>query len=566
MSEKKEVSRRSYIKYGAAAVVVVAAGAGGAYYYSTLPPPTPPPPTTTAAVTTTAMPPPTSAVATTMASSSVSGLHPATGPFYLGGNAYLQPFTDFDFKGTSITGVVDSGLNYIPFVDPDEGYPNSVTSGPHFGQNQVPKFQDATGITVTMDAVDAGDTYSLYMTDLVSGTGKWNIIVYFSTYNGDIMGGGYTYPIDDLVAKYNVDTSLMPPFIKQLYCSYAGHLMALPYDGDFHAYYYRKDIFSNPDIMSKFKAKYGYDLAPAQTWKQYNDIGEFFTGWDWAGDGKPHYGLVEDIKDLGHEQWMQRFASWQGVYFDENMNPQVNTPAGISAATDLLTAITKYAPPGDTSLAWEEVISTFCNGTVPQMVAWPDIGPRGGTGNYSVKGDQIGTTLPPGGATVNGNLVRRSLVSPGRVMVISKYTPPEKVEAVFLLMKWMYEVGPIYVPTGLNGEDPPDDACDAPGSLPYWSASNTAWSAAGIQDYIAGAKTCLANGYPDIYLPGQAQYVDSLDRHLGEMLAGKSTPTEAMSSVNDDWVGITKDIGLPKQQALWKEVVAAYKALGLWPS
>jgi len=56
MSEKKDeanVSRRSYIKYGAAAVVVVAAGAGGAYYYSTMPPPTPAP-TATQTVTATA--------------------------------------------------------------------------------------------------------------------------------------------------------------------------------------------------------------------------------------------------------------------------------------------------------------------------------------------------------------------------------------------------------------------------------------------------------------------------------------------------------------------------------
>jgi hypothetical protein len=39
-----------------------------------------------------------------------------------------------------------------------------------------------------------------------------------------------------------------------------------------------------------------------------------------------------------------------------------------------------------------------------------------------------------------------------------------------------------------------------------------------------------------------------------------------MSSVTDDWNGITKDIGLPKQTALWTELLAEYKALGLLPS
>ena len=70
MSEKKEetkVSRRSYIKYGAAAVVVVAAGAGGAYYYSTSQVPPAPTATATSSAMTTAAPVSTTQAATTSA-------------------------------------------------------------------------------------------------------------------------------------------------------------------------------------------------------------------------------------------------------------------------------------------------------------------------------------------------------------------------------------------------------------------------------------------------------------------------------------------------------------------
>ena len=31
--------------------------------------------------------------------------------------------------------------------------------------------------------------------------------------------------------------------------------------------YYRKDLFEDPDNMAEFKAKYGYDLGPPQTWE-----------------------------------------------------------------------------------------------------------------------------------------------------------------------------------------------------------------------------------------------------------------------------------------------------------
>ena len=40
--------------------------------------------------------------------------------------------------------------------------------------------------------------------------------------------------------------------------------------------WYRSDLLSDPKEKEGFKAKYGYDLAPAQNWKQYRDIAEWF--------------------------------------------------------------------------------------------------------------------------------------------------------------------------------------------------------------------------------------------------------------------------------------------------
>jgi len=53
---------------------------------------------------------------------------------------------------------------------------------------------------------------------------------------------------------------------------------ALPYDGDGHMLYYRKDLVA-PDspYAAEFKAKYGYPLAEPVTWSQYYDIAEFFN-------------------------------------------------------------------------------------------------------------------------------------------------------------------------------------------------------------------------------------------------------------------------------------------------
>ena len=52
---------------------------------------------------------------------------------------------------------------------------------------------------------------------------------------------------------------------------------ALVVDGDVHLLYYRKDIFEDPANKEEFKAKYGYDLGPPQTWKAFGEVCQFIT-------------------------------------------------------------------------------------------------------------------------------------------------------------------------------------------------------------------------------------------------------------------------------------------------
>jgi multiple sugar transport system substrate-binding protein len=57
---------------------------------------------------------------------------------------------------------------------------------------------------------------------------------------------------------------------------YNDKLVAVPQYWNTEMYFYRKDLFADAANQAKFKAKYGYDLAPPQTWDQVVDIDEFF--------------------------------------------------------------------------------------------------------------------------------------------------------------------------------------------------------------------------------------------------------------------------------------------------
>ena len=77
-----------------------------------------------------------------------------------------------------------------------------------------------------------------------------------------------------------------------------GKVLSQTMDGDVHTYTYRIDLFENPDNQKAFKAKYGYDLAPPKTWKQYLDIAEFFQQPD-----KGLWGTAEAFRRGGQQFW-----------------------------------------------------------------------------------------------------------------------------------------------------------------------------------------------------------------------------------------------------------------------
>ena len=88
--------------------------------------------------------------------------------------------------------------------------------------------------------------------------------------------------------------------------------------------YYRKDIFEDPKMKKAFKAKYGYDLAPPKTWKQFDEIGQFLTD-KMSAEGIYGAGF---FREPPYTQFMfqERFRNEGGKFFDaDTMKATVNS-------------------------------------------------------------------------------------------------------------------------------------------------------------------------------------------------------------------------------------------------
>jgi hypothetical protein len=75
----------------------------------------------------------------------------------------------------------------------------------------------------------------------------------------------------------------------------------------------------------------------------------------------------------------------------------------------------------------------------------------------------------------------------------------------------------------------------------------------------------FAHGYPDLYLPGAAQYTDILSRYIMMAVRKEISSKDAISRTVEEWRRVTKDLGEEKQKTLWRQQIVEYKRAGIWP-
>ena len=136
-----------------------------------------------------------------------------------------------------------------------------------------------------------------------------------------------------------------------------------------------------------FKAKYGYDLGPAQDWKQYRDIAEWFT--------RPDQGLYGTaLQGKRHEalwyEWLNFLYSFGGDMLEVKTGSEcgpviVNSPQAI-AATEYYKSLMAFSPPDTLNYFWDDVMALMQQGKVAELIMWNDA-------TYAVAVDESASTV-----------------------------------------------------------------------------------------------------------------------------------------------------------------------------
>ena len=455
--------------------------------------------------------------------------------------AATQP-ADKQYDGVEVSVVVDSIQSGYPFFW------------------LAPAIEKAYDIKIKVIAAPFETFYQSIQNDIVSGTGAYDILNYPPRFLGDLASAGNIVDLTDYAATWDPEMDDVYP-VYQLYTQFDDKLFALPIDGDRLELYYRKDLFSNADEQAAFEAKYGYPLAAPETWDEYLDVAEFFTrdaGATLAGETltEPFAGIAEITKLPDNFDWfLNRFASYGGIYFDDQMQPQLDTDAGRNALQNFVDAV-QYGPSDILNFEYVESFDAFVQGTTAMCIQWTDVAKIAEDPNTSKIVGKTGYAQVPGVEQADGSVIHRSTLAYNRVNSISKLA--ENPEAAYRVMQFMNQpaVSLLYVTEPSAGMDPyrVSHYADPSTWVQQWPE---------LPAYIANNKLSLTNGYPELTMPGANRYNDSLGTHIAQALAGQETVEEALQNATTEWEAITDEFGREAQIQHWEAQLKAWREVGL---
>ncbi len=203
---------------------------------------------------------------------------------------------------------------------------------------------------------------------------------------------------------------------------------------------YRKDLFSNPEEKAAFRARYGYELRPPDTYTQYRDIAQFFTrrkGEKLMGKvlEQDFYGISNSNKKgthLWHDYENQALAFGVVIYDPKTRKPGLLSRASIEAAT-YYQSLLPFWPPNHINMSSGESTDTFAVGRVAMIIEYFDrvVGTIT-KGESTLKPEQVGYAFPP---TQEGNPLGRKHAFRAGPAVVGIFGRSRHKEAAYKLLE-----------------------------------------------------------------------------------------------------------------------------------
>jgi len=438
----------------------------------------------------------------------------------------------------------------------------------------APDWEEMTGGDVELQQFAWGDLFEKTITALSTGSGAYDMLVFPAPWSGDYMAPGYLEPIpQEILDKVDMDDVI--PLYRERIIAWGDTIYALPYDGDSHMLYYRKDLVDGGEYAAEFEAEYGYPLAEPVSWSQYYDIAEFFNGKEveTAGMTAPIYGVMEAQKRntqafyvyFSHAAGYGKIPGNPCFFFScDDMTPQVNNPGWVKALEDFMLS-TKLGPPEQINWDVADTRNFFPTGLSVFNIDWGDVGTMSIDENLSLIKGQVGFAPLPGGdqywdyekgewvTPESGVNTAPFIAFGGWVIGVAADSDVKEAALDFAAFMARPELVKVLAVTGGTGINPARYSQFE--ALDLWIEAG--FDEESARDYLDAILTGIAhpNAVLDLRITGTAEYQQTLDVEITRAIAGEISAQEALDNAAAAWNEITDRLGRENQLAQYRSSV-----------
>ncbi len=456
-------------------------------------------------------------------------------------------------------------------------------------------FEAATGAEMEIVEVPYNQLGTTIPADFLTGQYTYDAFIGAAWQYGDWVSNEWIQPIDQWIGDERFpawDPEDTAPAFRAL-LQWGGQTYGTQMDGDAQLFYYRYDILNDPEWQAAFEEEMGHPMPnPPTTWQQLLEVTTFFNGKDWNEDGDPDDGISLHLAagGQGHFHYATLSASfavtpaegddpravtkYDNVYwFDpDTMDPLINQPGHVRA----LEFLQELAATGqEAQFGWQlgEAWANFLTGNAIATFSWGDVGSLSqNEENSTIKGNLGAAVIPCSeewydretGEFVtdaeNPNCVGNTTGGSWHP-TMSAFTENPELTYYFMAMLANPSINFYNATTGWQGIDP---CCTYQLYEPRGSATSEDYTAVGFD---AGDMERYINAYgSNVYdkptsltylrIPGTLEYIqETLDIHLSEAMTGQLTPQEALDATAEDWAGVTEELGVDSQLAIYQAAI-----------
>lgn len=446
----------------------------------------------------------------------------------------------------------------------------------------VPHWEEETGGRVNVAEVPIETLHQQIFTDLTTGLGRYDAYQTGAWFYGDffVPKEPYIVPLDDFIKDPKHPYWAPAEQIKSMRTLYTweGKQYGALFDADSQILYFREDILTRPEYQRRFKAKYGYDLpVPPRTTDEMHDVADFFTGWDWNGDGQNDWGIAlhAKVNEQGFFHYLSLAAPYvispdnHSFWFDpDTMEPYINSEGHVKALEDYARFV-KNGPRAMLQWTLGQGWNLFLAGHSVMEPTWGDLPTLAQDPKASKVKGKVGAAPIPGtkrafnprtGRWKSYTLNQVANVNGGSWhCVLSRFSRHKEAAYDFMAFMANQKNAFFNATHGWTGVQPsmPFEFLPPYGTASIQGYEAQGWNAHDVKAFTDAYYKALTSPLQETYLriPGAAEYWHELDVNVSAVLAGQMTPKAALDDLSHKWQAITQRYGKDAQRALYRKSI-----------